>query len=398
MAIREDLVASAAKFLQDPNVASSPPDSRVAFLKAKNLTPEEIGAALSRAGLDGAAPSYAVAPQQQSVAPQHSPVAPPPYYGSPYGQQPYPPYGWQPPPHEAPRRDWRDWFIMATVVSGVGYGLYSLTKRYVYPLVAPPTPDRLEQDKQEVNAQFERAFALVDQLAKDTEALKAAEQERTSRIDEGLTMLETALSDLKAAGKRREDDAERLRDDVRNLKDALPKALEAQRDVTDNRLRDVNTELKGLKTLVGQRLATAAPTPTPAPSAAIIGAGPGFSTVTSTYTAGAKPDTDAAMSTPTPVSVPAPASGFMGNYMASDLTTPASSGLPVPTSPTTTPPQSKSPLSGAAGRASIPEWQRAMMKKSTTGTNGNSAATTNGTTNGTAAGTASSVHSASSSS
>lgn len=27
-----------------------------------------------------------------------------------------------------PRRDWRDWFIMATVTGGIGYGLYFLTK------------------------------------------------------------------------------------------------------------------------------------------------------------------------------------------------------------------------------------------------------------------------------
>ena len=33
----------------------------------------------------------------------------------------------QPQP-QPPRRDWRDWFIMATVVTGVGYSLYSLGK------------------------------------------------------------------------------------------------------------------------------------------------------------------------------------------------------------------------------------------------------------------------------
>jgi hypothetical protein len=27
-----------------------------------------------------------------------------------------------------PRRDWRDWFIMATVVGGVGFGLYVTAK------------------------------------------------------------------------------------------------------------------------------------------------------------------------------------------------------------------------------------------------------------------------------
>jgi peroxin-14 len=46
-------------------------------------------------------------------------------------------------------------------------------------LVAPPTPERLEQDKKTIDEQFEKAFSLVDQLAKDTEALKAAEQQRT---------------------------------------------------------------------------------------------------------------------------------------------------------------------------------------------------------------------------
>lgn len=130
MVIREDLVVSAAKFLQDPSVASSPPENRVAFLKAKNLTPEEITAALARAGFDSsgnAGPlSYGTAPQPSPAAQQQQP-----FYGNPYGQpQQYPPYGWQPPPppETLPRRDWRDWFIMATVVGGVGYGLYSMTK------------------------------------------------------------------------------------------------------------------------------------------------------------------------------------------------------------------------------------------------------------------------------
>lgn len=31
-------------------------------------------------------------------------------------------------PTRLPKRDWRDWFIMATVMGGVGYGLYFVTK------------------------------------------------------------------------------------------------------------------------------------------------------------------------------------------------------------------------------------------------------------------------------
>ncbi|KAJ4293767.1 peroxisomal membrane protein pex14 [Collariella sp. IMI 366227] len=246
MAIREDLVASAAKFLLDPSVASSPIEKKVAFLQAKNLTQEEVGAALARVG-EGA-PVQQYTPQASSAVAQ-----PPPYYGQ-YPPQ-YPPYGWQqPPPQAGPRRDWRDWFIMATVVSGVSYGLYSLGKRYVYPLISPPTPERLEQDKKSIDEQFDKTFALVDQLAKDTEALKAAEKERTEKLDTALNELETVISDLKSANRRRDDEAQRVRDDVQNLRDAIPRAISNQKDLTDTRLREVNAELKSLKTLITQRM------------------------------------------------------------------------------------------------------------------------------------------------
>lgn len=108
--------------LLDPSVASSPVEKKIAFLQAKNLTQEEVSAALARVGAEGA-PVQAYTTQPSSAVAQ-----PPQYYGQQYPPQ-YPPYGWQqPPPQPAPRRDWRDWFIMATVVSGVSYGLYSLGK------------------------------------------------------------------------------------------------------------------------------------------------------------------------------------------------------------------------------------------------------------------------------
>jgi hypothetical protein len=31
-------------------------------------------------------------------------------------------------PYSLPKRDWRDWFIMATVMGGVGYGVYFVAK------------------------------------------------------------------------------------------------------------------------------------------------------------------------------------------------------------------------------------------------------------------------------
>jgi hypothetical protein len=120
MPIREDLVASAVNFLHDPSSAASPIENRIAFLKAKNLTEEEVRAAIARAGAgSGTSPQHSAPPaattqQEQAI------------YGQYAGQ--YSPYPWQPMPPEVPRRDWRDWFIMATVVGGIGYGLYALGK------------------------------------------------------------------------------------------------------------------------------------------------------------------------------------------------------------------------------------------------------------------------------
>jgi peroxin-14 len=338
MSIREDLVASAIQFLQDPSVASSSVESRISFLRSKNLTQEEIDVALSRTG--GSAPAAPTAPFPSA------PAGPPP------GQQYYPPYpqhAWQPPP-PPPRRDWRDWFIMATVVGGVSYGLYELGKRYVYPNVAPPTPEKLEQDKKSIEDQFDRAFTLVEQLAKDTESLKNAEKERTEKLDTAIADLETVMTDLKASNRRREDDANRIRDEVQSLKDAIPKALENQKSLTDNRLREINTELTSLKTLVSQRTSSASTS---------------SSTMNYMRNAGGSANTPVAASTPGASTSTAAVNGEKA-AVQSATTTPAAE-VPKPTFPSA--PQlnrSSSPLANMTGKKSIPAWQMAMVNQNDT--------------------------------
>ncbi|SPQ23171.1 5e41ed3a-2826-4e1b-ad3f-cd3b84b159a2 [Thermothielavioides terrestris] len=346
MAIRQDLVASAAKFLQDPSVASTPIEKKLAFLQAKNLTQEEINAALARAGSDGA-------PVQASSSQTSPPVAQPPPYAGQY-PPPYQPYGWpQPPPQPVPHRDWRDWFIMATVVSGVTYGLYSLGKRYIYPLIAPPTPERLEQDKKAIDEQFEKTFALVEQLAKDTEALKAAEKERTERLDIAINELESVISDLRSANRRRDEEAQRVRDEVQNLKDSIPRALNSQKDLTDARLREVNAELKSLKTLITQRM-----NPT-ATSASVS------NYLRPSASGNATPSSAAA--TPAPADNAASENKEEAKPAAQDYLSNSSRGSPFG--------------SGMQAKASIPSWQM-MTAKSAGSSSSAAAAAANGTDGG----------------
>ncbi|TVY20085.1 Peroxisomal membrane protein PER10 [Lachnellula arida] len=338
MAIREDLVSSAVTFLQDPSVAGSPIENRVAFLQSKNLTQEEVDAALARAGGESApAPANFsnYAPQQQV----------------------------QPPPPEVPQRDWRDWFIMATVMGGVGYGLYFVAKRYVYPIIAPPTEPQLQQDKQAIDEQFEKAFGLLDQLSKDTEELKTSEKTRTERLDVALTEVETVIGELKSASRRREDESRRMGDEVRGLKDLIPKAMEAQKETTDTRLKDLNTELKSLKTLMGQRMNP--PGSGSATSGSNYGRASGAPTSNPTTTTTASPSSSANGGSTGESVTPKPASVSNGTGTESVASLQGRSGTPFNTG-------------APAGRAAIPSWQLAAGNKSSSSVN----TTTTGTGSG----------------
>ncbi|OAL36345.1 hypothetical protein AYO20_04241 [Fonsecaea nubica] len=345
MAPREDLVASAVTFLQDPSVASAPLEKRIEFLKSKNLTQEEITVSLARAGGDAAAVS--------TPSPQNAPYYPPPnahdVRGPPGPRYPYPynPYGdWQPPPPEPPKRDWRDWFIMATVVGGASYGMYVLAQRYIKPLISPPTPPQLEQDKAAIDEQFNKAFALLDTLSSDTAALKQAEEARTQRLDSAITDIEEIVAELKAANQKREDDARRMEAEIKTMKDGLPRSIDNVRDASERQLKELSTELSSLKALMGNRM----------------GSGSGVFGIPR-----AQPPTMPGSNAASTSSTPAPPPSVENAPAGSGVSAPR----PIPSSTNSTPqlPASNpTPVATSGGRptsgtkASIPAWQMAALK------------------------------------
>ncbi|KAM5501607.1 peroxisomal membrane protein pex14 [Microsporum canis] len=315
---REELVSSA-----DPSVSSAPLEKKVAFLQSKNLTQEEIDIALARSG--SSSPSTQTSEQQGRAAVQQPSTS----YRAPanqsygYGQQ----WGYATPP-ELPKRDWRDWFIMATVMGGVGYGLYFVAKRYISPLIAPPTSPQLQQDKESVDEQFSRAFSLLDQLSADTATLKAAEEARTTRLDTALREVEEVVLELKSSSRRRDDDTRRISEEVRGLKDGIPKAIEGAREGNEKRLRELNSELRSLKVLLTNRLGSGASTT--APNAT--------TSTTANGTASGSQQT-ASPAAPSPAAASLPAS------------------TPAPRE------RSGSPFSQLGKPASIPAWQMAAANK-----------------------------------
>ena len=121
-------------------------------------------------------------------------------------------------------------------------------------MIAPPSTPQLEKDKQSIDESFQKAFNLLDQLSRDTEALKVTEHTRSERLDAALMDVDSVVGELKDAIRRREDDNRRISDEVRGLQNLIPKAIEGQREATDARLRDLNSEMSSLKALMAQRL------------------------------------------------------------------------------------------------------------------------------------------------
>lgn len=143
------------------------------------------------------------------------------------------------------------------------------------------------------------------------------------------------MTELKAANRRREDDAQRIRDEVQGLKDAIPRAMNNQKEQTDNRLVEINTELTSLKTLVSQRMNANSNVSASSGyfrgnngSSGVNGAS-ATSGTTSPPAAAASPSTENAAETKSEA-------------------------------PKSTPQNRFSRTSGSAGKASIPAWQMAM--------------------------------------
>lgn len=179
---RENLIATAVNFLENPRVQGSPLSQKRAFLLKKGLTPEEIDVAIERARIGN---PNTVAQHELVSYPTSPPQLPPPL----------PPRLIQP--------EYSIWsqlshFSSSMVIVGVAcYGAYYMYKRYMEPYLrgwdGPKSkPDRLSQVQEQISAlteaiqqlreavaSLELAVAQDRKLQKPAEALDSAKQDRT---------------------------------------------------------------------------------------------------------------------------------------------------------------------------------------------------------------------------
>lgn len=252
--LREDLIVSAVAFLKDEKVASAPMNKKIEFLKDKDLTQDEIQEALRRAdsGNVGSVAESSTGTTTTSTRNDQTVNRPAPV--SPAAPPPLPAYShlaYTPP---VPKRDWKDYFIMATTSVGITYGLYQIAKRYVLPSILPPPPAALESDKQALDEEFAKAQEVLDQLQRDHAELKENEQERARKIDDLVREVDSALHMVKNQVHKRDEDMKLVKAQIELVKKSLPESLAEHNSTQQEALKEVLDELTDLKQLVSSRL------------------------------------------------------------------------------------------------------------------------------------------------
>ncbi|KAK3621364.1 peroxisomal membrane protein pex14 [Elasticomyces elasticus] len=406
--VREDLIEGAITFLQDPSVSSAPVEQKIAFLRSKNLTQDEIDTSLARIGQPQQQPTSQPSPnypqqQQQYRAPHQYPQQ-----QQGYNNTGYPPQWTSPPPPM--RRDWRDYFVAATLLTTLGYGIYWTANRYISPLISPPTPTQLQSDKDAVTESFDKAFALLDQLATDTTELKAAESARTERLDKALAEVEGVIREMREANEDRVREGRALAKEVEGVREAIPKALEREKGRWEGKLEEVGTEMRSLKTLIQGRMQAPASGPVvggrtsygQAPavngtgSGGVAGSGAGtFAPATApglNLHAVPKPETNDGGSgsafTPTPStpSLPTSTTTSLPQQATTNGDSAAAAVLPTSSTSNTSPYGRK-----LGGKAQIPSWQLGAKKRTEDAAAAAKTGTTSDAGTGTDSGTATPV-------
>ncbi|CAN2388076.1 Peroxisomal membrane anchor protein (Pex14p) conserved region [Pristimantis euphronides] len=173
---REQLIATAVKFLQNPRVRQSPVSTRKDFLKRKGLSDEEIELALQQSGTAHDDP-----PPLSTVGIPH------PGHQHHLAIQPY---------HPPPSR-WREYGALAVILAGIAFGFHQLYKRYLLPLIT--NSKESHKQLQRIESSVSEMSGSVTQTVTQLQTTLAAVQELLLQHQQKIQELTQELAASKAS-------------------------------------------------------------------------------------------------------------------------------------------------------------------------------------------------------
>ncbi|KAL3241540.1 Pex14p [Nakaseomyces bracarensis] len=233
---RKELFDSAVAFLQDAGIKDAPLSKKIEFLKSKGLQDDEVELALQEAGKgagSGASSGAAAGVEGNVEVRRNGP-------GREYMYEAVPP--------PLPRRDWKDYFIMATATAGLLYGAYEVTRRYVVPNLLPETTSKLERDKEEIKKEFEKVDKVLMAIQDEQTEFKEKEQEKLGELDEVISELKIALKETTHTKEKMEDDFRLLKLEITSLQNSIDKFMSDNSSVKE--IETLTREVQSLKNLI----------------------------------------------------------------------------------------------------------------------------------------------------
>ncbi|KAF6008426.1 hypothetical protein HII12_004175 [Brettanomyces bruxellensis] len=253
--IRQDMVNSAVTFLLDGTISDSPLAKKIEFLQSKGLTDDEVQEAIRQAQTSASGTK----PSQQSlskIAGSPAPNTPPKDYQvsnnhdesniGKDGRPMYPMY-YANAPQLSSERDWKDYLILGAATAGLMYGAYKVVRNYVVPKVFPASKNELEKDKESVDHEFKRVQSLLDKFDEDQKEFYKKQEAKSAKIDETMVEIDKIISKTNEKNLQNEETLKFLKLQVDNIKTALMKSLESQKQTIGSELGSLEKEVDDLK-------------------------------------------------------------------------------------------------------------------------------------------------------
>lgn len=231
MSLRNDLIANAVAFLQEPAVSESSLAKKIEFLQSKGLNDTEIQEALRQAGAadTGRSPGPGPPPPVKDYAPTNYTASYP--YNRPV----------------APERDWKDLLIMGAATAGLAYGVYQVAKRYIVPKIVPSSKAELAKEKEGVDQEFLRIEALLTKFEHDQDEFYKKQEAKSKQIDETITQIDAVITQNNKKNLQNEETLKYLKLEVDNIKTTLMRSMESQKQTIGGELSSLETQLEELK-------------------------------------------------------------------------------------------------------------------------------------------------------
>ncbi|WBW71622.1 peroxisomal docking protein Pex14 [Schizosaccharomyces osmophilus] len=213
--MNQDLLKNAVEFLRQDSITNAPDAKKVEFLSSKGLNQDEIQNAIALAQ----SPMYNA---MKNCSNSENTLT----------------------------RDWRDWFIMGVISGGFAWSACTLVKKYLVPMLEPPSPNAYEEDKNALDRRFEEAEKTLDSLSETTKNLAEKTEKNQDDLDGALDDLEETLSTLRRDSDQRDREIARISHDVYTMSaKTLPQSLELIQKSQEEALKKLTEEVKQLQSL-----------------------------------------------------------------------------------------------------------------------------------------------------